>query len=135
MCDYSIAANTKTRAAEKNDRLITHRFGHTKGFAPQSDPETAVCLLPGTELAFDAPIEKYGLMGATSTEQTVAIFEQVDKEQLHCYHDMLELPDGQKILLNDLTEGQTLRVLSLPVSPEKRAAWMEQVNADRTVTV
>ena len=54
MCDYSLE-RVASRAAVKGDRLITTQFVQslTIGFATESDPNTAVCLLPGTELVFE----------------------------------------------------------------------------------
>src|SRR3984893_5307706 len=53
MCDYSLHA-VATRPAKAGETLITTTFRgtSTKGFASESEPEVAVCLLPGTELAF-----------------------------------------------------------------------------------
>src|SRR6266446_3091237 len=52
MCDYSLH-NVKSRAARVGDKLTTRNFGTgTRGFAAQEDTTMAVCVLPGTELAF-----------------------------------------------------------------------------------
>ena len=52
MCDYSLQ-NVKSRAAQVGDKLMTRNFGTgTRGFAAPEDATTAVCVLPGTELAF-----------------------------------------------------------------------------------
>src|SRR5262245_28277762 len=52
MCDYSVQ-NVKSRPASVGDKLTTRNFGTgTRGFAAPEDPTTAVCVLPGTELAF-----------------------------------------------------------------------------------
>ncbi|MFX7763997.1 hypothetical protein ABTK05_20280, partial [Acinetobacter baumannii] len=53
MCDYSLRA-VASRPAEVGETLITTTFRgtSTRGFASESDPNTAVCMLPGTELAF-----------------------------------------------------------------------------------
>jgi hypothetical protein len=57
MCDYS-AKSAQQRAAAKDDHLVTRSISsHTRGFTPIGDPATAVCLLPGTELAFDKPVQ------------------------------------------------------------------------------
>ena len=54
MCDYSLHAQA-TRPAQVGETLITTRFRGTttRGFASESEPDVAVCMLPGTELAFD----------------------------------------------------------------------------------
>ncbi len=52
MCDYSLH-NVKSRPAKVGDKLTTHNFNTgTRGFAAPEDASTAVCVLPGTELAF-----------------------------------------------------------------------------------
>ena len=56
MCDYSLT-NVKSRAAQVGDKLTTRNFGTgTRGFSAPEDSTTAVCLLPGTELAFSEPV-------------------------------------------------------------------------------
>ena len=57
MCDYSLHA-VATRPAQVGETLITTTFRgtSTRGFASESDLSVAVCLLPGTELAFAAVV-------------------------------------------------------------------------------
>ena len=51
MCDFSLH-NVKSRPATVGDKLTTHNFiTGTCGFAAPEDSTTAVCILPGTELA------------------------------------------------------------------------------------
>ena len=58
MCDYSLH-NVKSRPAKVDDKLTTHRFKTgTTGFAAAEDTEMAVCVLPGTELAFAAKVSR-----------------------------------------------------------------------------
>ena len=57
MCDYSLH-NVASRPAKVGDRLTTRNFGTgTRGFAASEDARVAVCVLPGTELAFSNPVE------------------------------------------------------------------------------
>ena len=60
MCDYSLHA-VESRPAQIADRLISTSFRHssTSGFAAQDNLQVAVCLLPGTELAFDEDVKFY----------------------------------------------------------------------------
>ena len=53
MCDYSLEL-VASRPAKVGDKLISTGFKHTvsRGFASVDDRNVAVCLLPGTELAF-----------------------------------------------------------------------------------
>jgi len=88
MCDYSLM-HVRSRAAIVGDKLETKNFGTgTRGFASPQDPTTAVCVLPGTELAFDAPIAVSGAV--EPVPHKTAIFRQVNREQLHMHHDALE---------------------------------------------
>ena len=52
MCDYSLN-HVATRPGKLEDKLVTTKFSITHGFAAVGEPHVAVCLLPGTELAFD----------------------------------------------------------------------------------
>lgn len=121
MCDYSLM-QVKSRAAAVGDKLITTSFLNTpsRGFASVDDLETAVCVLPGTELAFDTPItaRKDFYLGMTTFEHKVAIFRQLFTDQVYHHHDALEMPDGQTAMLTDMPEGQTATVLQMPAKPK-----------------
>jgi len=54
MCDYSLH-NVASRPARVGDKLVSTSFlnSSTRGFAAVGEPNVAVCLLPGTELAFE----------------------------------------------------------------------------------
>ena len=58
MCDYSLH-HVATRPARIEDKLVTTKFPNsiTRGFAAAGEPHVAVCLLPGTEIAFDENVE------------------------------------------------------------------------------
>jgi hypothetical protein len=123
MCDYS-AKSAKTRAAVRGDMILTNDISkHTRGFASVIEPATAVCLLPGTQLAFDGPIQFWQPDVAGKVAQKVsclhrvATFVQVDKHDQHTHHDALQFADDSVIKLNDLVPGQTARVLQLPALP------------------
>ena len=52
MCDYSLEY-VQSRPAKVGEKLRIQRFNlGTRGFASPDDFKTAVCVLPGTELAF-----------------------------------------------------------------------------------
>ncbi len=53
MCDYSLHL-VASRPAEIGDKLVTTDFARsiTRGFSAVGEPDVAVCLLPGTEIAF-----------------------------------------------------------------------------------
>ena len=125
MCDYSLHS-VKSRPAKVGDKLTTRNFNTgTRGFAAPEDASTAVCVLPGTELAFARAVScrPRGLLGwkASTVKQTTAIFRQINKDNLHTHHDALEFPDGQIVLLTDLFEHQEATVLQLPAQPATAA--------------
>jgi hypothetical protein len=125
MCDYSLQ-QVQSRPAKVADKLVTHNFGTgTRGFCSPDDPNTAVCVLPGTELAFDRPIEANV---PTDPHQT-AIFRQMNKTVPHTHHDALELPGGQIVMLTALSEGQVATVLQLPAQPKTPEEAQAQTRA------
>jgi hypothetical protein len=130
MCDFSLQS-VRSRPAKVGDKLVTRDFGTgTRGFADVDDLGTAVCLMPGTELAFAGEVACLppGLLGwktKTINHQT-AIFRQINKEKLAAHHDALEFPDGRIVLLTLLREGQTASVLQLPAQPKTEAEAREQ---------
>jgi len=130
MCDYSLH-NVKSRPAKVGDKLTTHHFNTgTIGFAAPEDANTAVCVLPGTELAFATAIRcnRLGLLGwkPKVLDHTTAIFRQINKDNPHTHHDALEFPDGQTVLLTGLAEGQEATVLQLPAQPATVAEMKAQ---------
>jgi len=126
MCDYSLQS-VRSRPARVGDKLTTHHFNTgTIGFAAPEDANTAVCVLPGTELAFATAIRcrrPRGLFGwnANVVNHTTAIFRQVNKDNPRSHHDALEFPDGQIVLLTHMVEGQKATVLQLPAQPATAA--------------
>jgi hypothetical protein len=120
MCDYSLHA-VESRPAQIADKLVSTSFQYssTSGFAAQDDLRVAVCLLPGTELAFDDDVKFYHRwIWAKSTGFRVARFCSVDGHVPDRHHDALEFPDGRKILVTHLKSGQRATVLQLPVNRE-----------------
>ena len=117
MCDYSLH-NVASRPAKVGDKLVSTNFigTITRGFAEVGEPNVAVCLLPGTEIAFDRDVNYYDPVSFPTVKvaQKVARFRQVEKDKPHVHHDALEFPDGQIVLLTALCEGQHATVLQLP---------------------
>jgi hypothetical protein len=120
MCDYSLHS-VRSRQAKIGDKLVTKDFGTgTRGFASVTDAITAVCVLPGTELAFASEVRHvdrtYLLIGGTQVKifHKTAIFRQINKRQERTHRDALEFPDGKVVLLTSLYEGQEATVLQLP---------------------
>jgi hypothetical protein len=125
MCDYSLQ-NISSRPARIGDKLTPRDFGTgTRGFAAPDAVDTAVCLLPGTELAFPEGITVaqrsfFGWKRNAVKHQT-AIFRQINKETPNTHHDALEFPDGQIVLLTTLPVRQYATVLQLPAQPQNAA--------------
>ena len=91
--------------------------------------DVAVCLAPGTEVAFDRPIEidvGFGFLPNRRLAERVARFRQVNPDRANMHHDALELPNGEVVLLTRLAEGQTATVLQLPASTAPHAAHETQ---------
>ena len=139
MCDYSLHA-VRTRPAKIEDKLVTTTFKNsiTRGFAAVGEPNVAVCLLPGTEIAFDNDVKCErlgGILPNKNLRQRLARFRQINIRHATSHHDALEFPDGQVVLLTRLCEGQRATVLQLPavarsavkkeaVRLEVRAPWL-----------
>jgi hypothetical protein len=117
MCDYSLES-VAARAAVVADQLITANFPitFTLGFAAVGDPSTAVCLRPGTEIAFDREPRYTRLTGfwRRTARSKVARFRQVDIDVPTVHHDALEFSDGTTVLVSRLLPGQRATVLQLP---------------------
>ena len=127
MCDYSLH-HVKSRPAKVGDKLRTVNFNTgTRGFASPDDRTTAVCVLPGTELAFSEEVKCAPAAFGFSSWRTktvnfrTAIFRQVNKDVPRVHHDALEFPDGTSVLLTNLLEGQEATVLQLPAQPKTPA--------------
>ncbi len=118
MCDYSLDF-IASRPAKVGDKLVSSQFRNsiTRGFAAIGEPHVAVCLLPGTELAFENEVE----YDNRKVRQKVARFRKINSEQPHLHHDALEFPDGQIVLLTRLCEGQLATVLQLPAFPHTKS--------------
>jgi hypothetical protein len=105
------------------DALVTTKFvaSLTRGFSATDEPNVAVCLLPGTEVAFEKEAEcdhllagllprfAFGKLGAK-----VARFRRVNFGRPNVHHDALEFANGKIVLLTRLCPGQRATVLQLP---------------------
>jgi hypothetical protein len=136
MCDYSLH-NVASRAAKVGDKLVVTDFAKTitSGFAAVGEPDVAVCLLPGTELAFEDHVQYHHALsrfGKACVKHRVARFRQIDLDNPHVHHDALEFPDGQIVMVTRLIAGQIATVLQLParsikeseIASQKRAAYV-----------
>jgi hypothetical protein len=143
MCDYSLMA-VPNRLAREGEELITHRFPTgSLGLASPADlqrtpkaaarrsfwtafreffqpAETvavcAVCIPPGARLRLeDVPVR-------LQTELRVGQVEEVTFTQLtasaHSYRDAVRFANGRELRLQELREGQRVRVLDLSLAAE-----------------
>jgi hypothetical protein len=132
MCDYSLQS-VKTRPAKVGDTLFTRRFiTGTGGFAALEDIKVAVCLPPGTELSFACEVRRSRLWPWTKStiQNRTAIFRQINLDNPHTHHDVLEFPDGEVVLLTYLMEGQQATVLQLPAGVAGSKAPQRAAPAD-----
>ena len=118
MCDYSLHA-VATRPAEVAETLVSTKFstGGTRGFASPDHPKVAVCLRPGTEIAFENDVQTDGMMFRKNIGDRLARFRQIALNQPARHHDALEFSNGAIVLVTNLTAGQRATVLQLPANP------------------
>lgn len=136
MCDYSLG-HFSNRLAREGEALVAFRFNSgSMGLADPADvqrageynldppswlrrllgarrPEMcAVCVPPGARLRiFGFPLHvqsKYGIGGGA-----IVRFTQVDMDAPNQYHDAIRFANGGTMLLQELHEGQPVRVLEL----------------------
>lgn len=123
MCDYSLHG-VASRPAKVGDRLVTTDFRNTltRGFSAVGEPEVAVCLMPGTELAFEAEVERHHVWlqmlffrkDKWKIPHKVGRFRQINVDNPATHHDAIEFPDGRVVLVTRLRPGQYATVLQLP---------------------
>jgi hypothetical protein len=117
MCDYSMHA-VESRPAVVGETLVTTTFRgtSTRGLASEREPTVAVCMLPGTEVAFAENVRYDNRwIWTRTTEWRVGKFNQIQPEVADRHHDAIEFPDGSHVLVTQLCEGQHVTVLQLPV--------------------
>ena len=139
MCDYSLHL-VASRPAKVGDKLVTTDFTRsiTRGFSAVGEPDVAVCLLPGTEIAFEDDVQydrAFSLFGKARVEHKVARFRQVNMDDPHVHHDALEFPGGQIVMVTRLMPGQRAAVLQLPVTGEAQSRGKEEAAPARERTI
>jgi hypothetical protein len=122
MCDYSLE-RVESRAANVGDQLVSISFSEsfTRGFTAADNAGAAVCLLAGTELAFEHNVEYDHPLASwfkKNTGHNVARFRRINLDRPYEHHDALEFPDGQVILVTRLCPGQRATVLQLPAEAQ-----------------
>ena len=132
MCDYSLEV-VASRPARVGDKLVSTTFPYTstRGFtsADPGERNVAVCLRPGTELAFTEEVRHtawFMFVPRRSTGHKLARFRHVNQDKRNAHHDALEFPDGKIVLLTDLSAGQHATVLQLPANEPRAAVKVAQ---------
>ena len=122
MCDYSLHL-VASRPAKVGDKLVTTKFNNslTRGFAAVGEPHVAVCLLPGTEVAFEREVECQHIFKIFRSQkligEKVARFRQIKTEELNAHHDALE---WRSCCSPGSTKVSTRRCCSCRHSPRRR---------------
>ena len=145
MCDYSLFAIPNRLAREEED-LVAHRFptgsmglaspvdlcrnaqyrqhkaaksgwwSAIRGFftMPKLEPVPAVCIPPGARLRVqDIPVRLQYELGVAAEEAVV--FTQTSAS-VNTYRDAVRFSNGRELNLQELREGQRVRVLSLAMA-------------------
>jgi hypothetical protein len=121
MCDYSLE-HVESRPAKVGDQLVSTLFSNSiaRGFSEyHGNSQVAVCLLPGTELAFERNVEADSVMGwfgKKNIGEKTARFRRINLDHPYAHHDALEFPSGRIVELTKLIPGQRATVLQLPVA-------------------
>jgi hypothetical protein len=145
MCDYSLMA-VPNRLAQEGEELVCHRFPTgSLGMAsardlrrltdppkpaqkslltglreffnpPKNEPVPAVCIPPGARLELaDIPARLQRELGVGSAEPVT--FTQITAVA-NSYRDAVRFANGKEVRLQELLEGQRVRVLDLSTADE-----------------
>ena len=157
MCDYSLFAIPNRLAKEQED-LVAHRFptgsmglaspadlsryadqrrsatkrgmwAAIKGFftMPKTDPVPAVCIPPGARLELnDIPARLQQELGVKAQEAVV--FTQTSAS-VNTYRDAVRFENGREVNLQELHEGQRVRVVSLALAEPMPEIVPEELGA------
>jgi len=145
MCDYSLMA-VPNRLAQEGEDLVAHRFptgslglassaditraanpapathktfwGKVKEFfqPPEQASVCAVCIPPGAQLLLqDIPAQLQNELSVDPMEEVT--FTQISAAA-HSYRDSVRFANGRVVRLQELREGQRVRVLDLSMVQE-----------------
>ena len=144
MCDYSLMA-VPNRLAQQSEDLVVYRFcTGSLGLASPADvhriatpstarrgfwcavkeffnpthlkPVPAVCIAPGTRLELqDVPVRLQRDLGVGEVEEVT--FTQITAAA-NSYRDAVRFSNGREVRLQELREGQRVRVLDISVAEE-----------------
>ena len=90
MCDYSLHV-VSSRPAKLAETIVTTKFRgtRTRGFTSPEDSATAVCLRPGTEVAFEGDVyaESWFFGMPRKVRDRLARFRQINTGNREQHHD------------------------------------------------
>jgi len=162
MCDYSLMA-VPNRLAREGEELVAHRFPTgSLGLAspkdlkcaadppaprrqsfwraakeffnpPKTKPVAAVCIPPGARLELqDIPARLQHDLGVGPVEPVT--FTQISAA-VNSYRDAVRFLNGREVRLQDLREGQRVRVLDLSVAEELDLERLREERAEFTYRI
>jgi hypothetical protein len=157
MCDYSLMA-VPNRLAREGEDLVAHRFPTgSMGLAspadvkraanrsaparrtflcavreffnpPKSEPVAAVCIPPGARLRIeDIPLRVQHELGVGPTEEVT--FTQISAA-VNSYRDAVRFANGQEVRLQELREGQRVKVLDLSMAEDLDLELLREERAE-----
>ena len=155
MCDYSLMA-VPNRLAVEGEELVAHRFPTgSMGLAspadlrrmadphpvqrrgwletvknffnpPQNEPVAAVCIPPGARLELsDIPARLQSELNVSPLEEVA--FTQISAA-VNSYRDAVRFKNGRVLRLQELREGQRVRVLDLSCADAYEPVFEEQTD-------
>ena len=158
MCDYSLFAIPNRLAREQED-LVAHRFPTgSMGLAspadlrrsvqlrrdkpgqnglwaairsfftmPKVEPVPAVCIPPGARLHLqDIPVRVQQELGVSAAEEVVFVETSAS---VNTYRDAVKFSNGRELNLQELREGQRVRVVSLALAEPLSTPVEEEAHA------
>ena len=159
MCDYSLMA-VPNRLAQQGEDLVAHRFptgslglaspsdlkraaepaitarrgfwSTVKGFfnPPRTEPIPAVCIPPGARLQLqDIPARLQHDYCVGPDEEVT--FTQISAA-VNSYRDAVRFANGREVRLQELREGQRVRVLDLSMAEELDLEVLRRERAEYT---
>jgi len=162
MCDYSLMA-VPNRLAQEGEELVAHRFPTgslglaapgdlkraaapplpaRKGFwravveffnPPKSEPVCAVCIPPGARLELhDIPVRLQHELGVGPAETVT--FTQISAAA-NSYRDAVRFANSREVRLQELREGQRVRVLDLSAAEELDLERLREERAEFTYRI